>query len=84
MRSATGPGADRANGGGRLNSTLCRRGLGLPEQTESDEGVQPDFPSTMERRQSKKGRNKKKYNTYGEDFVIDKIVLSDLIAGGTG
>ena len=33
----------------------------------------------METRQSKKGRDKKKYNTYGEEFVIDRIVLSDLM-----
>ena len=48
-----------------------------PEQTEIDRGIQPDFPLTMETRQSKKGRDKKKYNPYGEDFVIDRIVLSD-------
>ena len=48
-----------------------------PEQTENDKGVQPDFPLPMETRQSKKGRNKKKYNPYGEDFVIDRIILSD-------
>ena len=41
-----------------------------PEQTEIDKGVQPDFPFTMETRQSKKGRDKKKYNPCGEDFVI--------------
>ena len=33
----------------------------------------------METRQSKKGRSKKKYNPYGEDFVIDRIVLSDMM-----
>ena len=55
-----------------------------PEQTEIDRGIQSDFPLTMETRQSKKGRNKKKYNLYGEDFVIDRIVLSDGVAGGTG
>ena len=48
-----------------------------PEQTEIDKGVQPDFPFIMEKRQSKKGRSKKKYNPYGEDLVIDRIVLSD-------
>ena len=32
----------------------------------------------METRQSKKGKNKEKYNPYGEDFVIDRIVLSDM------
>ena len=33
----------------------------------------------METRQSKRGRNRKKYNPYGEDFVIDRIVLSDMM-----
>ena len=45
-----------------------------PEQTEIAKGVQPDFPFTMETRQ-----NKKKYNPYGEDFVIDRSVLSDMM-----
>ena len=49
-----------------------------PEQTEIDKEIQPDFPLTMKAHQSKKGRSKKKYNPYGEDFVIDMIVLSDL------
>ena len=55
-----------------------------PEQSEIDKGVQPDFPFTMETRQSKKGRNKKKYNPYGEDFVIDRIVLSDMMESLVG
>ena len=33
-----------------------------PEQIEIDKGLQPDFPLTMETRQSKRGKNKKKYN----------------------
>ena len=33
----------------------------------------------METRQSKRGKNKKKYNPYGEDFVVDKIVVSDMM-----
>ena len=50
-----------------------------PEQTEIDKGTQPDFPFTMETRQGKRGKNKKKYNSYGEDFVVDRIVVSDLM-----
>ena len=50
-----------------------------PEKTEVDKGVQPDFPFTMETRQGKRGRNKKKYNPYGEDFVIDRIVLINVM-----
>ena len=50
-----------------------------PEQTEIDKGTQPDFPLTMETLQSKRGKNKKKYNPYGEDFVVDRIVVSDVM-----
>ena len=55
-----------------------------PEQTESDKGIQHDFPLTMETRQSKRGRDKKKYNPYGEDFVIDRIFLSDMMQSLVG
>ena len=44
-----------------------------------DGGAQPDFPFTMETRQGKRGKNLKKYNPYGEDFVIDRIVLSKMM-----
>ena len=55
-----------------------------PEQPEIDKRIQPDFPLTMETRQSKKGRSKKKYNPYGENFVIDRIVLSDMMQSLVG
>ena len=55
-----------------------------PEQTENDKGVQTDFPLTMETRPSKKGKDKKKYSPYGEDFVIDRIVLSDMMESLVG
>ena len=54
-----------------------------PEQTEIDRGVLPDFPLTMETRQTI-GKNKKKYNPYGENFVIDRIVLSDMMESLVG
>ena len=50
-----------------------------PEQTEIDKGVQPELPFTMETRQGKKGWNKRKCKPYGADFVIDRIVLSDIM-----
>ena len=56
----------------------------FPEQTEIDKGIQSDFPLTMETRQSKQGRNKKKYNLCSEDFVVDRIVLSNLIESLVG
>ena len=52
-----------------------------PEQTEIVRGVQHDFPFAMETRQSKKGRNKMKYNPYG---VIDRIALCDLMESLVG
>ena len=55
-----------------------------PEQTEIDKGAQPEFPLTTETRLSKRGRNKKKYNPYGEDFIIDRIVLSDMMESLVG
>ena len=51
----------------------------FPEQIEVDKGVRPDFPLTMETRQSKRAKGKKKYNPYGQCFVIDRIVLSDMM-----
>ena len=55
-----------------------------PEQAEIDKGIQPDFPLTKETRQSRRGRSTKKYNPYGEDFVIDRIVLSDMMQSLVG
>ena len=55
-----------------------------PEQTEIDKGIQSDFPLTMETRQSKRRRDKKKYNPYGKDFVVDRIVLSDMMESLVG
>ena len=39
-----------------------------PEQTEIDKGIQPDFPLTMETRQNRKGRSKKKYRLFMEQM----------------
>ena len=57
----------------------AEEGWDCPEQTEVDKSVRPDFPFTMETRQSKGGKGKKKYKPYGEDFVIDRIVSSDMM-----
>ena len=37
------------------------------------------FLSPWRHGRARKERNKKEYNPYGEDFVIDRIVLSDMI-----
>ena len=55
-----------------------------PEKAEVGEGVQHDFPFAMETRQGKRGKNKKRYNPYGEDFVVDRIVLSDAMVSLVG
>ena len=39
---------------------------------------------TIETRQSKRGSDKMKYNPYGEEFVIDRIVLSDMMESLVG
>ena len=48
------------------------------KQTEDDKGVELNFTSTMETRQSNRGRDTKKYNLYNDDFVVDKIALSSV------
>ena len=59
--------------------TYAEEDWDYPEQIEIDKGVQPVFPLTMETRQSKREKNKKKYNPYGEDFVVDRIAVSDVM-----
>ena len=49
-----------------------------PGQTEVDKGVEPDFPLTMATRQIKRGRDKREYKMYVEDFVVYRIALDDL------
>ena len=35
-------------------------------------------------RQSKRGGNKKNCNTYGEDFVVDRVALDDITVSVVG
>ena len=55
-----------------------------PEQTKVGRGVEPDFPFTLETQQGKRGRNKKKYNSYSVDFVVDRIILDDVAVSIVG
>ena len=55
-----------------------RRTAKCPEQTEIDIGEEPGFSLTMETRQSKRGRDKRKYKPYGEDFVVVRILMDDV------
>ena len=50
----------------------------FPEQTEVVKRVEPAFALAMKTRQSNRERDKKKYNPYGENFVVDRIVLDDV------
>ena len=44
-----------------------------PEQREVPKILEPDLPFTIHTRQNDRTRSKKKYNPYGDDFVVDRI-----------
>ena len=44
-----------------------------PEQMEVPKNLEPVLPFTIQTRQSDKTKLKKKYNPYGDDFVVDRI-----------
>ena len=46
-----------------------------PEQKEVPKNLEPDLPFTIQTRQNDRTRSKKKYNSYGDDFVVDRIDL---------
>ena len=46
-----------------------------PEQMEVPKNLEPDLPFTIQTRQSDRTRLTKKYNPYGDDFVVDRIDL---------
>ena len=45
-----------------------------PEQMEVPKNLEPDLPFTIETRQSDRTRLTKKYNPYGDDFVVDRKI----------
>ena len=49
-----------------------------PEQIEVPKNLEPDLPFTMQTRQSDGTRPRKKYNPYGENFVVDRIDLKKI------
>ena len=59
------------------NETLhyAEEGWQDPEQKEVPKNFEPDFPFTIQTRQNAGRRPKKKYNPYGDDFVVDRIYL---------
>ena len=49
-----------------------------PEQMEVFKNLEPDLPFTIQTRQNDRTRSKKKYNPYGDDFVVDRIGLKKI------
>ena len=50
-----------------------------PEQMEFPKNLEPDLPFTIQTRQSDRTRLTKKYNSYGDDFVVDRIDLKKIV-----
>ena len=50
-----------------------------PEQSEVPKNLEPDLPFTIQTRQNDRTRSKKKYNPYGDDFVVDRIDLKKIV-----
>ena len=49
-----------------------------PEQREVPKNLEPDLPFTIQTRQNDRTISKKKYNPYGDDFVVDRIDLKKI------
>ena len=50
-----------------------------PEQMEVPKNLESDLPFTIQTRQSDRTRLTKKYNPYGDDFVVDRIDLKKIV-----
>ena len=50
-----------------------------PEQTEVPKNLEPDLLFTIQTRQGDGRRHRKKYNRYGDDFVVDRIDLKKIV-----
>ena len=50
-----------------------------PEQMEVPKNLEPDLPLTIQTRQNAGTRPRKKYNPYGDDFVVDSIDLKKIV-----
>ena len=50
-----------------------------PEQTEAPKNLELDLPLTVQTRQFAGTRPRKKYNPYGDDFVVDRINLKKIV-----
>ena len=50
-----------------------------PEQIEVPKNLEPDLPFTIHTRQSDRTRITKKYNPYGDNFVVERIDLKKIV-----
>ena len=50
-----------------------------PEQGEVPKNLEPDLPFTIQTRQNDRTGIKKKYNPYGDDFVVGRIGLKKIV-----
>ena len=50
-----------------------------PEQGKVPKNLEPDLPFTIQTRQNDRTRSKKKFNPYGDDFVVDRIYLKKIV-----
>ena len=50
-----------------------------PEQMEVPKNLEPDLPFTIQTQQSDRTRLTKKYKTYGDYFVVDRIDLKKIV-----
>ena len=55
-----------------------------PEQMEVPKNLEPYLPLTIQTRQNAGTRPRKKYNPYGDDFVVDRIDLKKNIGRSSG
>ena len=51
---------------------------------EVPKNLEPDLPFTIQARQSDRTRLTKKYNPYGDDFVVDRIDLKKIVEDVVG
>ena len=51
-----------------------------PEQTQVPKWTEPDMPMTTETRRGGRKKTNQRYNTYGDDFLIDKIQSDEIRA----
>ena len=50
-----------------------------PEQIEVSKNLEPDLPFTIQTRQKDGTRPRRKYNPYGDEFVVDRIDLKKIV-----